>query len=340
MTPILQIQDLSVDYRGKEDTVQAVRSVSLELEPGQVVALVGESGAGKSTVALSVLNLLPYEGHIRGGSVRFADQDLLRLNEEEMERIRGNDISMIFQDPVAGLNPIVTVGDQVQEAIAAHRNVSKKEARQIAIDAMARLRLPDPERIAKLLPSRLSGGMCQRIMIAMATVLQPTVLIADEPTSSLDVTVQAQILDELDRLRREYSTAIILITHNLGIVAQMAEYVGVMYAGALVEWGTTRNIFRAPRHPYTWQLLSSLPRWDHAGARALNAISAEPPDLTQLDGHCTYLGRCPKAILRCRAEPEPPLFTLTDAPPSQRAACFNPVYVGPDDDETAEESEG
>lgn len=235
MPPVLSIEDLSVEYRTREGPIRALRRASLTLERGQILALVGESGSGKTTLGLSILRILPRSASVTSGRVLYQRRDITELDREELQQIRGDQISMIFQDPIAGLNPIISVGDQVQEVITSHRAVEKREARELALDALAQMRLPDPARIAKAFPGELSGGMCQRIMIAIATALDPQILIADEPTSSLDVTVQAQILYELERLRDERGTAILLITHDMGVVAQIAERVAVVYAGAIVE---------------------------------------------------------------------------------------------------------
>ena len=326
MAPVLRIRDLCVEYRTPEGTVAAVRHFSLDLAAGETTALVGESGAGRTSVGLSVLGLVPHPGAITGGAIRLRDRDerdLVGASGQDLRAVRGSAVSMIFQDPVAGLNPVIEVGAQIEETIASHRDLSKKEARAAALEALATMRLPDPKRIARAYPGELSGGMCQRVMIAIATVLDPAVLIADEPTSALDVTVQAQILDELDRLRQERGTAILLITHDLGVVAQIADRTAVLYAGALLEEGETRAIFRAPRHPYTWSLLDTLPRLDRARGRTLPQIRGAPPDLRTLDGHCSFLPRCPKALTTCRQEPEPPMKAVGEA--GQRVACYNPV---------------
>ena len=334
MAPVLRIEDLSVEYRAREGTVPAARHVSLDLEPGQVTALVGESGAGKTTVALSVLRLIPEPGVVTSGSIRLrargGERDLAALGEGELRRVRGDAVSMIFQDPVAGLNPVISVGQQVEETILSHRDVKKQEAREITMDALSRMRLPDPKRISRSFPGELSGGMCQRVMIAIATVLNPQVLIADEPTSALDVTVQAQIIDELDRLRQEQGTAILLITHDLGVVAQIADVTGVMYAGALVEVSETRALFQSPGHPYTWSLLETLPQLHARRGRLLPQIRGAPPDLLKLSGQCSFLDRCPKALTVCREEPEPALAPLAREESGvgltpRRVACFNPV---------------
>ncbi|MYJ57383.1 MAG: ABC transporter ATP-binding protein, partial [Chloroflexi bacterium] len=235
MPPVLTIDDVSIEYNTREGPVRAVRGASLTLERGEIVALVGESGSGKTTLGLGILRILPRNADQTSGTIRYEHRDIGEMDRHELQRIRGDQISMIFQDPIAGLNPIITVGQQVEEVITSHRTVSKVEARERSIEALNAMRLPDPLRVAKSFPGELSGGMCQRIMIAIATALDPQVLIADEPTASLDVTVQAQILYELERLRDERGTAILLITHDMGVVAQIAERVAIIYAGKVME---------------------------------------------------------------------------------------------------------
>jgi oligopeptide/dipeptide ABC transporter ATP-binding protein len=319
--PVLEIDRLRVHYGDKARPLRAVDGVSLTLRERSIHALVGESGCGKTTIALALLSLLPYPGRIAGGDVRFAGKSVLELPPEELRRLRGSAISMIFQDPVAGLNPGLTVGAQVEEIVRAHRGVTKKDAREIAIDALGEAGLPAPRDVAKRYPFQLSGGMCQRVIIAIATVLKPRVIIADEPTSALDVTVQAGILRELEALR-DGGAAILLITHDLGIVAQVADEMAVMYAGRIVEEGAPRDILARPRHPYTWALLGTLPRIDQE-RRNLTAIKGAPPDLRDLPEECAFLPRCRKATNQCRTTPAP---SLAEVAPGQRAACYNPVY--------------
>src|SRR5215216_6605034 len=278
--PILQVRDLSAAFFGKEGTVRAVSDISFDLEPGKVLAVVGESGCGKSSLALALLRLLPFPGKVTGGGISFEGRDLMLAGEEELRRIRGRRISMIFQDPVSGLNPVLPIGKQVEEILTSHLEIPKRERKQRVIEVLRHVGLADAERIADSYPFHLSGGMCQRVMIAMATALNPSVVIADEPTSALDVTVQAQILNELDALRAQRGTAIVLITHDLGVVAQMADEVAVMYAGGFIEEGEVEQIYRAPRHPYTWALLSTLPRLDGRHGQ-LHAIPGVPPNLAE-----------------------------------------------------------
>jgi oligopeptide/dipeptide ABC transporter ATP-binding protein len=323
--PILRVSNLSVEYHAKEDVTYAVDGVSLELHEGEVLALVGESGCGKTTVAMSIPRLLPLEGRIASGSVEFKGQDLLKLHDNHLRTIRGRQISMIFQDPVAGLNPVITVGDQVAEILTSHLDVDKREARRRTPSILAAAGLPDAERVAKSYPFQLSGGMCQRVMIAIATALDPQLIIADEPTSALDVTIQAQILAELDRLRHEKGTAILLITHNFGVVAQVADRVAVMYGGRIVEHGTPEIVMPRPLHPYTAALLATLPRLD-ALRGELPSIPGAPPEMSEPATHCPFLPRCPKALSRCRAEAAPQL--QRDEAGERLVACYNPMWVG------------
>ena len=323
-SPILRVSNLSVEYRSKDDVTYAAEGVSLELHEGEVLALVGESGCGKTTVALSIPRLLPLEGHITSGSVEFKGQDLLKLGDEHLRTLRGRQVSMIFQYPVAGLNPVITIGDQVAEILISHLRMSKKEARQRTPPILASAGLSDADRVARSYPFQLSGGMCQRVMIAIATALDPELIIADEPTSALDVTVQAQILAELDRLRQERGTAILLITHNFGVVAQIADRVAVMYGGRIVEQGTPHIVMPRPLHPYTAALLATLPRID-ALRGELPSIPGSPPEMTEPVTHCPFLPRCPKALSRCRQDPAPPL--ILDETGERAVACYNPMWL-------------
>ena len=325
--PPLRIESLSAQFDTIDGVVRAVNDVSLSLSRGETLALTGESGAGKTSVGLSILNLLPYPGRITAGRITFNGADLLNLSPEEMRRVRGQEIAIVFQDPATGLNPVLSVGAQVEEIITAHLPVSRREARDRSLEALAKMGLPDPEEVARRYPFHLSGGMAQRVMIAIATALDPTVLIADEPTSALDVTVQAAILDDLRQLQRRSGTSVLLITHDLGIVAQMADQVAVMYAGSIVESGDVRAVFERPRHPYTWALLRSRPRLDREQERPLPMIRGTPPNLAELSEECPYLPRCPKATTTCRTEPAPALATLD---PGHLAACYNPIQTEAD----------
>ena len=303
--------------------MKAVNNVSLSLQEGSTLVITGESGSGKTTIALCVLNLLPHAGRITNGRVLFRDRDLLALENEQLRRVRGRDVAMVFQDPATGLNPVLSVGQQVQEIITTHLEVPKREARRRTIEVLDQMGLPDPEQVSTRYPFQLSGGMAQRVMIAIATALNPKVLILDEPTSALDVTVQAAILEDLRRLQSRYGTSILLITHDLGVVAQMADEVAVMYAGSVVEYADAHTLFAGPRHPYTWSLLASRPRWDREGEGRLPVIKGTPPSLIDLPDECTFIPRCPKATNVCRSEPVPPLAELEQG---HLAACYNPIY--------------
>jgi peptide/nickel transport system ATP-binding protein len=320
--PILDVHDLCCEFQTKEGPVRAVNGVSFALQPGRILAVVGESGCGKTTLALSLLRLLPFPGRITHGQISLNGHDVLGLSEDELRRLRGRSISMIFQDPVSGLNPVLPIGKQVEEILASHLEIPKKERKRRTLELLRQVGLPDADRLVGQYPFHLSGGMCQRVMIAIATALNPSVIIADEPTSALDVTVQAQILAELNRLRETRGTAILLITHDLGVVAQMADDVAVMYAGSIVETGDVGTIFQRPRHPYTWALLSTLPRID-APRTHLQAIPGSPPSLLNLASECAFTPRCAKALTRCRQDRAP---ALEEVAPGQRVACYNPVF--------------
>jgi peptide/nickel transport system ATP-binding protein/oligopeptide transport system ATP-binding protein len=307
----------------QDGAVKAVNNVSLALEEGGTLVITGESGSGKTTVALCVLNLLPHAGRIASGNVFLHGRDLLALTKEELRRVRGRDIAMVFQDPATGLNPVLSVGQQVQEIITTHLDVPKREARRRTLEVLAQTGLPEPEQVSTRYPFQLSGGMAQRVMIAIATALNPKVLILDEPTSALDVTVQAAILEDLRRLQNRYGTSIMLITHDLGVVAQMADQVAVMYAGSVVEYADAPTLFARPRHPYTWSLLASRPRWDREGDSRLPSIRGTPPSLINLPDECPFIPRCPKATNECRSEPTPP---LREQEQGHLAACYNPIY--------------
>ena len=304
--------------------VYAVDQVSLEIERGQVLALVGESGAGKTTVGMAMLKLLPDEADVLAGEIQFDGHDLLTMKESELRRVRGRQITMIFQDPIAGLNPVLNVGDQVAEVMTTHLGVGKKAAKAQSVEILAQVGLPDPRRIAKSYPFQLSGGMCQRVMIGIATAMKPDLIVADEPTASLDVTVQAQILHQLDQLRREQGTAILLITHDFGVVSQPADEVGVMYAGHLVETGTALEVLKAPHHPYTHGLLAALPRLDGVG-RELVALPGNPPSMDQPATHCPFIPRCPKTLQKCRELAAPQLTQVGDRG-GREVACYNPIW--------------
>lgn len=322
MAALLTVRGLTVRYRSKDALTYALEDVSLELEAGAITAVVGESGCGKSTLALSILRLLPDSAEVLGGRVEYRGDDLLTLSDAALRRIRGRRIAIIFQDPVAGLNPVLTVGDQVAEILNAHLHLSRREARRQAVAVLERVGLPDPERVARSYPFQLSGGMCQRVMIGIATALDPEVLIADEPTSALDVTVQAQILRELERLRDERGMAVLLITHDFGVVAKVADVVSIMYAGRVVERGSVSHLLKRPRHPYSHALLSTLPRVHPPGV-PLPAIPGGPPEMVEPAEHCPFVPRCRKALARCRTEGPPPFQAMG---PGHEVACYNPVW--------------
>jgi len=319
---VLKVDDLHTVFHTPIGTVRAVNGVSFTLEAGRTLGLVGESGCGKSVMALSLLGLVEPPGRITRGRVRLNGRNLLDLNNEQLRRIRGAEMAMVFQDPMTSLNPVLTVGRQVSETIVSHQNLSRLEARDKTLALLARVGLPNPAKIYSRFPFQLSGGQRQRVLIAMALALKPKVLIADEPTTALDVTVQAQILDELNRLKSELHTAIVLISHDLGIVAGMADEVAVMYAGSIVEQAPAMEIFESPGHPYTCALLHSIPRL--GGADKLNPVPGQPPDLLELPGCCAFAPRCPGADRRCRRE-KPGLRPLCSG---RLVACHYPAALG------------
>ncbi len=321
--PLLEVRDLSIEYRARDTTVYAVSGVTFSLRHGEVLALVGESGSGKTTIGIAIPRLLPQGAAITSGSITLERTELLALPEAELRAYRGRRIAMIFQDPVAGLNPVIDIGSQVAEILTSHLQLGRREARARAIDLLYRVGLAEPERVARSYPFQLSGGMCQRVMIGIATALDPQLIIADEPTSALDVTIQAQILYQLERLRQDTGTAVLLITHDFGVVAQVADRVAVLYAGRIVEEGPVRDILRQPLHPYTHALLATLPRLDR-GAATLQQIPGQPPELTEPARRCPFLPRCRKALTICRSEPPPVLAR----PPggTHHVACYNPVW--------------
>ncbi|MEO8241587.1 MAG: ABC transporter ATP-binding protein [bacterium] len=310
--PLLEVRDLCTRFDTRAGTARAVDSVSMRLEAGETLCVVGESGCGKSVTALSIMGLVPYPGRITSGTVLLDGEDLVTMSATELDRVRGNRISMIFQDPSASLNPVHTVGKQIAEVYALHKNMGPSEARRAAIDMLTAVGIPDPARRAKAYPHELSGGMAQRVMIAMALACQPEVLIADEPTTALDVTIQAQILDLMRDLKRDFGTSIILITHDLGVVAEMADHVAVMYAGQVVELADVHTLFRAPRHPYMTALLRSVPTMGDT-PDMLEVIEGRVPQLTHLPQGCLFAPRCTARIgadePRCLTD-LPPLFDL------------------------------
>jgi oligopeptide/dipeptide ABC transporter ATP-binding protein len=316
---LLQIEELEVRFDAPAGAVRAVDGISYQVDAGESVAVVGESGCGKSVSALAVMGLVPSPpGRIAGGAIRFEGRDLLRMGEEDIRKIRGPQIAMIFQEPMTSLNPLLAIGTQLTEGMRLHLGLSSSAALARAVDLLSMVGISEPQRRLAQYPHHFSGGMRQRVMIAMALSCHPKLIIADEPTTALDVTIQAQILDLLKDLTSRLGTALILITHNLGIVARYTDRVNVMYAGRIVESGTTGQIFAGPRHPYTIGLMGSVPRLDRPRAERLTPIRGQPPDLARLDGACSYRPRCRWAIPRC-AEAFPPLEAVE---PGHRSACF------------------
>ena len=307
---LLNVTDLKTYFRTMDGVVKAVDGVDFSLKPGQTLGIVGESGCGKSVTSLSVMRLIDPPGWIAGGQMLFRGTDLATLSEKEMRRIRGDEISMIFQEPMTSLNPVFTVGNQVMEAIIEHRKVSKREALAQTVELFRMVGIPSPERRVKDYPHNMSGGMRQRVMIAMALALQPDLLIADEPTTALDVTIQAQILELIKDLRVKVNTAVMLITHDIGVVAEMADNVVVMYTGKVVEHGTVMQVLKTPKHPYTVGLLNSIPSLGQKGTR-LNVIPGTVPSPLNLPRGCPFAPRCPHVMAICREE-LPPLKTLDD----------------------------
>ena len=315
---LLEVHDLRTEIRQGETVITPVDGVSFHLDAGETLGIVGESGSGKSMTALSLLRLLPRRGRTVGGSVLFRGRDLMKLGEDEMREVRGGEIAMIFQDPMTSLNPVFETGWQVAEPLRLHRGVEPRKALEQAVDMLRTVGISQAERRARDYPHQFSGGMRQRAMIGMGLTTRPALLIADEPTTALDVTIQAQILDLLRDLNRQFGTATILITHNLGVVAGMCDRVLVMYAGRVVEEGPTAAVFERPRHPYTWALLRSIPRLDAAGHEPLRPIEGQPPELARLPAGCKFQPRCPFAVERCLQE-EP---ALLDLEPARSARCW------------------
>jgi oligopeptide transport system ATP-binding protein len=312
--PVLSVRDLTVSFDTDRGALRAVDSVSFDVAAGETLALVGESGSGKSVTALSLLRLVPEPpGRIERGEVRFGGEDLLQLDGAAIRRIRGNRIGMIFQEPMSSLNPVLTVGTQVGEPLRVHRGMARAETLEEVTALLTRVRIPDARERLRSYPHQHSGGMRQRVMIAMSLSCRPELIIADEPTTALDVTVQAQILALLERLTDETGAALILITHDLGVVARYADRVAVMYAGRIVETAPAAELYARPRHPYTRGLLASVPRLDAERRRRLQPIQGQPPDLANLPPGCAFAPRCSQATDRCRRE-RPALEPVCSAP--------------------------
>jgi len=317
---LLSVRDLTVAFETRLGSFDAVRGVSFDVKAGKTLGVVGESGSGKSVTAMALMQLLPDTAQVMSGSVRLAGRDLGALSEREMLKVRGREIAMVFQDPMASLNPILTAGHQLMEPLRLHMGLGKAEARARGEELLALVRIPVPAQIMRAYPHELSGGMRQRVMIAIALSCRPTLLIADEPTTALDVTTQAQILELLRDLQERLHMSVLLITHDLGVVAEMCDQVVVMYAGRIVEQATAAELFRHPRHPYTSGLLSAMPRLVAKGGKLPTIPGTVPPPGKRAVG-CSFAERCPRALPRCRGErPE-----LTTQGENHRAACWNPT---------------
>jgi oligopeptide/dipeptide ABC transporter ATP-binding protein len=323
----MEVKDLVTRFYTQEGTVYAVNGVSYKLQEGETLGVVGESGSGKSVHVLSIMGLIPTPpGKVERGEVNFRGRDLLKLSQEEMRSVRGAEVAMIFQDPMTSLNPVLTIGTQITEALKLHLGMSNQEARARAADLLAMVGISDAAKRLDNYPHQFSGGMRQRAMIAMALSCNPKLLIADEPTTALDVTIQAQILDLVRRLRDEIGMAMIWITHDLGIVAGLADTVQVMYAGLIVERGPVKEVFKDTRHPYTLGLLKSLPRLDQRGGSArLNQIEGSPPDMRVEPKGCPFQPRCPYRIDKCAEMP--PLVQAADGKPGHLSACWVDVRI-------------
>ena len=326
MAPLLEIKNLHTEFRTGAGVVHAVDGVSYTVEQGETVAIVGESGSGKSVGALSILRLIPDPpGRIVRGEVLFAGRDLMQLSDAQMREVRGRDIGMIFQEPMTSLNPVLTIGRQITETLEQHHQADRAAAHQRAIELLGLVGIADPARRLKQYPHELSGGMRQRVMIAIATACNPKLVIADEPTTALDVTIQAQILELMNGLTRRLNVALIIITHNLGVVARYAKRVNVMYAGRIVESGSAAAVYHNPRHPYTMALLRSVPRLDRPRQARLDPVGGQPPDLTRLDEGCAFRPRCRFAVDAC-GKVRPPLKPV--GPAGQVSACLRGHEIG------------
>ncbi|MFI9060689.1 ABC transporter ATP-binding protein [Streptomyces sp. NPDC053429] len=317
---LLEVRDLHVEFTTRDGVAKAVNGVDYSVDAGETLAVLGESGSGKSVTAQAVMGILDMPpGRIAGGEILFQGKDLLRMKEEERRKIRGNEMAMIFQDALSSLNPVLSVGAQLGEMYEVHRGLSRKAARAKAVELMDRVKIPAARQRVGDYPHQFSGGMRQRIMIAMALALEPALIIADEPTTALDVTVQAQVMDLLAELQRELNMGLILITHDLGVVADVADKIAVMYAGRIVESAPVHEIYAAPAHPYTRGLLDSIPRLDQKG-QELYAIKGLPPNLLHIPPGCAFNPRCPMAQSVCRTD-VPPLYEVTESPVPRTTAC-------------------
>jgi oligopeptide transport system ATP-binding protein len=317
--PLLQVKNLRTQFFTEEGIVNAVNGVSYDVMPGEILGLVGESGCGKTVSALSILRLIPQPpGKIVEGEILFEGEDVLKMDEEEIRHIRGNKIGMIFQEPMTSLNPVLTIGRQLTETLELHLKMDKREATLRAVELLEMVGIPEAKQRINDYPHQFSGGMRQRVMIAMALSCNPKLLLADEPTTALDVTIQAQILELLTRLTRELGTSVIIITHNMGVVARYADRVNVMYAGRVIEQATALELYHKPTHPYTLGLLKSVPRLDQAQKEKLDPIEGMPPDLVHMDAGCPFRPRCRFSVERCKEE-NPPLISVGT---EHMAACW------------------
>ena len=318
---ILEVKNLKTYFYNDGKELRASDDLSYQVHKGECVAIIGESGSGKTVEALSILRLIPYPpGLIVDGQILFHGQDLLQMSDQEMRQIRGSKISMIFQEASTALDPVMTIGNQIAEALRIHKGMKKKEALEKAVELLRRVDIPNPEQRVKQYPHEFSGGMQQRTMIAMAMSCDPEILIADEPTTALDVTVQAQVLEQLNKLRKESNTALIIITHNLGVVARYADTVKIMYGGKIVESGTPFDIFENPQHPYTIGLVRAVPRLDLPRSHGLHTIPGEPPDMSRIpEQSCAFAGRCPHATQECHTK-RPPFVSVGEG---HECACFH-----------------
>lgn len=318
MERILEVKDLKTSFKTHVGDVQAVRGISLYLEKGEALGIVGESGCGKSVTMMSIMRLLSYNAVIDAESIMFNGKDITKPTDKSMLKIRGNEMAMIFQDPMTSLNPLFTVGDQLTEHLIKHKGVSRKEAKEAAKKMLELVGIPSPEKRMKQYPHEFSGGMRQRVMIAMSLICEPNLIIADEPTTALDVTIQAQILDLMKELKDKLNTAIVLITHDLGVVADLCSRIMVMYGGIIVEEGTAEDIFYNGKHPYTWGLLKSVPNPKSEMKEKLIPIEGQPPDLLKPPTGCPFTARCDYGMKIC-LEKQPPLFQVSDG---HRTACW------------------
>ena len=321
---LLEIQNLEVIFESKDSSITAVDNINLNIPKNSVVGIVGESGSGKSTTGLSILNLIPDPGIIKNGSIYFNSKNILTMDEFELRKIRGKEISMIFQDPRASLNPSITIGTQISEILETHSGISRKEAENQVIPLLSSIGLPDPERILKSYSFQLSGGMCQRIMLAMAVSLKPQLLIADEPTSNLDTTLQAAILQKIRELKNSYGITVILITHDMGVIAQMADYVAVMYKGTIVEISNTIPLFKNPQHPYTKALLDAIPRIDDYEKKLYSFAPVDESDKNFEPDLCPFIQRCKYRTELCKKSLKPALRTIEE---NHSVACFHPLEI-------------